>query len=55
MARADTNPADLKKQAYIMYSVGMSMIVLRMLAQINRVGWRRISWDDYVMILSGVS
>lgn len=51
----DTDPAELAIEAWIMYSVGMALIVLRMGAQIKRHGWKGLKPDDYVMCLTAVS
>ncbi|KAL5322936.1 hypothetical protein ACEPPN_010916 [Leptodophora sp. 'Broadleaf-Isolate-01'] len=48
----DTDPAELAIEAWIMYSVGMALIVLRMGAQIKRHGWKGLKPDDYVMCLT---
>lgn len=55
MPGIDTDPDDLARQAWIMYSIGIAMIVARTASQVNRVGWKRIALDDYMMVFSGVS
>ncbi|RDW77969.1 hypothetical protein BP5796_05821 [Coleophoma crateriformis] len=51
MAEVDISPKDLARQAWLMYSIGISMIVARVVSQIMRVGWKRIAVDDYMMLL----
>ena len=50
----DTDPVELATQSWIMYSVGMTLIVLRMGAQIKRHGLKGLKPDDYVMCLTAV-
>lgn len=50
----DTDPVELAIEAWIMYSVGMALIVLRMGAQIKRHGLKGLKPDDYVMCLTAV-
>ncbi|KFZ16484.1 hypothetical protein V501_02224 [Pseudogymnoascus sp. VKM F-4519 (FW-2642)] len=48
----DTDPVELATQSWIMYSVGMALIVLRMGAQIKRHGLKGLKPDDYLMCLT---
>lgn len=50
----DTDPVELAIESWIMYSVGMALIVLRMGAQIKRHGLKGLKPDDYVMCLTAV-
>ena len=50
----DTDPVELATQSWIMYSVGMALIVLRMGAQIKRHGLKGLKPDDYLMCLIAV-
>jgi hypothetical protein len=50
----DTDPVEFAIQAWIMYSVGMAVILLRMAAQLKRHGRKGLQPDDYVMCLTAV-
>jgi hypothetical protein len=54
MTLTDTDPVELHKQAWIMYAVGIAVIVLRLGAQIKRQGIKHLVPDDYVMVLAAV-
>ncbi|KAF4628007.1 hypothetical protein G7Y89_g10145 [Cudoniella acicularis] len=43
----------LAVQSWSLYSVGMSLILLRMYARISRLGFKGLQLDDYLMMLAG--
>ncbi len=47
-------PPDLGYIEYfVMSSLGLAVIVIRVISRIAAVGIQKLWWDDYVMILAG--